>query len=136
MSQRDDDKLREDGHQQMKELLDRGNPYAVLRATLMPDHQPVFSNYRPQLWIGQTKESGERVYWDAFWLIHERRLGPGESGTVTIFPLSLPVFALFRGEHVEFYEGHPKTAEGEIVRIRCDGHYDDDQDAAAEPTVG
>jgi hypothetical protein len=41
MSPRDDDQLREDGHQQMKTLLDRGSPYAVVPATLMPDHQPV-----------------------------------------------------------------------------------------------
>jgi hypothetical protein len=126
--ERDDDRLRLEGHERLKARLAGGEPYAVLRATLAPDHQPVFSDYRPQLWIGQTMESGEHVYWDSMWLVNQRVLQSGDSCTVTMFVLSLPLLTLFRGEHVEFYEGHRKTAEAEVIRIRCPGHFDDNPD--------
>jgi hypothetical protein len=79
MAQRDDDKLRDEGQQRMKALLDGGGPHVVLRATLMPDNQPVFSGYRPQLWIGQTNEAGERVYCDEHCAAQRLCLGELES---------------------------------------------------------
>jgi len=36
-------------------------PHAVVHATLVRDHQPVFSDDRPHLSIGQTNEAGERA---------------------------------------------------------------------------
>jgi hypothetical protein len=117
------DKQLERKHGDLKSWLHE-EPYIVVQATL-GDRPFVASDYRPQLWIGQTLRNGERLYWDGIWLIHRKRLDRGESGTITVFVRGLPISALCNGEKVEFYEGQRKTAEGHILRIRSDGHAHD-----------
>jgi hypothetical protein len=101
----------DDVHERLERAKASGEPHFILKAHVVSTQEggrrkPVFSGYRPQLWIGQRLETGEKMFWDSSWLVHDRQLDPGCAGDVTLFisprlsPRTLSV-----GEHLEFYEG-------------------------------
>jgi len=85
---------------------------------------PAFSNYRPQLWIGQRLANRQQLFWDSIWLIHKRSLAPGATGDVTMFllPGHPPAVVLSKNEHLEFYEGTRLVATAEVMRVYAPGH--------------
>ncbi len=116
----------DDAHDRLKRAKGAGEPHFILMAHVLSAqeggrHKPVFSGYRPQLWIGQRLESGEKMFWDSAWLVHERSLDPGCTGEVTLFisprlsPRTLSV-----GEHLEFYEGQRQVATAEVTERHLD----------------
>lgn len=126
MTEPDWERQIDDAHNNLKRAKDAGEPHFILRAQVVSTqdggrHKPVFSGYRPQLWIGQRLESGEKMYWDSAWLVHQRRLDPGSSGEVTLFisprlsPRTLSV-----GEHLEFYEGQRLVATAVVTGRHLD----------------
>ncbi len=111
----------EETHAKLERAKEAGEPSFTLKVQVLSTEaggrrKPVFSGYRPQLWIGQRLESGEKLFWDSVWLVHERRLDPGQRGEITMFisPRLSPQ-TLVVGEHVEFYEGQRLVATAEIT---------------------
>jgi translation elongation factor EF-Tu-like GTPase len=105
-----------------------GRAHIVARVTLLPPsqggrHTPVYSDLRPQLWLGQTLIGGQKLFWDAVWLLDgEEPMQLGETRDVTLFLVGLPPIALSLHEYVEFYEGSRRIATGEIIHIHAPGH--------------
>jgi translation elongation factor EF-Tu-like GTPase len=121
MSEADWDRQIDDAHARLERAKESGEPHFILKAYVVSTQEggrrkPVFSYYRPQLWIGQRLETGEAMFWDCSWLLHERQLDPGCGGEVTLFisprisPRTLSV-----GEHLEFYEGQRLVAAAEVT---------------------
>jgi hypothetical protein len=115
-------------HARLQELRDRGEPHFVLWVHMLGTGEggrrgPAFSNWRPQLWIGQRLANGRKLFWDSVWFIHDRSLAPGATGDVTMFlPAHLPAAVLSKNEHLEFYEGTRLVATAEVTLVYAPGH--------------
>lgn len=112
----------------------RGVPHFVLRLRVLTSEeggrrQPVVSNYRPQLWLGQRLVSGGKLFWDCALLVHDGQLAPGSDGDVTMLLAALSPGVLLKHEHLEFYEGSQLVATAEVKRVFAPGHPQHEPDA-------
>ncbi|SRR6266545_4146658 len=116
-----------------------GRAHIICQLTLLPPsqggrHAPVYSDFRPQLWLGQTLVGGQKLFWDAVWLLDgQEPMLPGQTREVTLFLVGLPPIVVSLHEYVEFYEGLRRIATGEIIAIHAPGHPHHHQPSRGHP---
>lgn len=97
-----------------------------IRATATADggrRSPILSDYRPQLWLGQTMADGERIYWEVRLTdLDVEPLKPGSEGIARMRLLTFPALGIVKGERLEFFEGSRKVADGEVLAVQVVGH--------------